>query len=150
MTVAAPAALKVIAFRLGDLLLGISIDRIREINRNVVPTPVPAAPAAVRGVANLRGEVITVLDLRTLLGLPVCDDSSHARLLVIDSEDESIGLIVDQVADVFNVESDDRAPLPANVAGVDSRFFQDVVPLRDELLVILDIDAVLAAGSGET
>lgn len=130
-------------FLLGDLMLGIDIACIREITRVGDIAPVPDAASSVRGIANLRGEVVTVLDLRTILELEPQDQTSRSRLIILHYLDEHVGLLVDQVTDVLTVGPDAEEPLPANVAGVDSRFFTTVYKLDLELLVLLNVAAVL-------
>lgn len=131
-------------FRLGELLLGIDIRCIREINRMTVFTPVPDAPPQVRGVVNLRGEVVTVINLRTILELPPQEITSHSRLMIVQSEDEAVGILVDRVSDVATVLRAEEEPLPANVGGVDSRFFCGMYRVGADLLVELDVAAALA------
>ena len=131
-------------FWLGDLLLGIDIVAIREINRVVEITPVPDAPAAVKGVVNLRGDVVTILDLRSLLGLELVELTSQSRLIVIPMDEEVVGLIVDRVTDVATVTTDDEVPLPANMGCLDGRYFTGVYKLNNDLLVVLDVTAALA------
>jgi purine-binding chemotaxis protein CheW len=128
----------------GDMLLGIDIAVADEINRHVDVTPVPHAPKFVRGVLNLRGEVVTVVDLRMILGLPPTEGSSGARTVIVRSEGEQIGLRVDRVADVVRAKSDQIAAVPPNLNGVDGRFFKGVFQLASELLVVLDIQVALA------
>lgn len=130
-------------FLLGDLMLGIDISYIREITRVGDIAPVPDAASSVRGIANLRGEVVTVLDLRTILELEPLDQTSQSRLIILRYHDEHVGLLVDQVTDVLTVGSDIEEPLPANIAGVDTRFFTTVYKLDLELLVLLNVTAVL-------
>lgn len=141
---AADTTQQLATFWLGELLLGIDIVAIREINRVVEITPVPDAPAAVKGVVNLRGDVVTILDLRTLLGLEHVELTSQSRLIVIPMEEEVVGLIVDRVTDVATVTTDDEVPLPANMGGIDSRYFTGVYKLNNDLLVVLDVAAALA------
>lgn len=132
------------AFWLGELLLGIDLHRVQEINRVGQITLVPDAPPAVRGVINLRGEVVTVMDLRTILGLPPAEVNGLSRLIIANSQEEQIGLLVDQVADVLTVSSDDESSLPANVNGVSSHCFKGVYSLGNDLLVVLDIETALS------
>jgi purine-binding chemotaxis protein CheW len=131
-------------FWLGELLLGIDIRCIREINRVVAITPVPDAPPQIMGVVNLRGEVVTVVDLRTVLELPPLEITPRTRLMIVQSDDEAIGLLVDRVADVATVQSSDEELLPANVGGIDSRYFTGVYRVGADLLVVLDVAAALA------
>jgi purine-binding chemotaxis protein CheW len=134
-------------FYLGELLLGIDIRLVREINRQLEFTPVPHAPPQVRGVINLRGEVVTVMDLRTILGLDRIDISKQARNVIVHSRAEQIGLLVDRVADTVCTTAEAIEPVPANIHGLDAAMFQGVVRLESELVVILNVEAALADGS---
>jgi purine-binding chemotaxis protein CheW len=134
-------------FYVGEMLLGIDIHLVREINRHIEFTPVPHAPPRVRGVINLRGEVVTVMDLRIILGLGITELSKHARNVIVQSTGEQIGLLVDRVADTVRVEAGSIEPPPANVPGADAAMFQGVCRLESELVVILDVEAALTDGS---
>ena len=137
-------------FHVGRLLLGIDIRQTEEINRQLDLTPVPHAPACVRGVVNLRGEVVTVLDLRNILGLEPLALSAASRNVVVRNESEQVGLLVDRVADVVTVHPEEMEPPPANVSGVSGRFFKGVYKLESALLVVLDVETVLTtAGKDE-
>lgn len=135
---------ELVTFHVNGLLMGVDIHQIEEINQQVEVTPVPHAPPYVRGVINLRGEVVTVVDLRTILGLAAADVTGQCRTVVVNSHAEQIGLLVDRIADVELASPDDIDPPPANLSGVDGRFFKGVIKLDSELLVVLDVDAVLA------
>lgn len=142
-THAAVEELEFATFYLGDLLAGIDIRQIQEIDRHLELTSIPHAPECVRGVTNLRGEVVTVLDLRTILQLDRVPLTRACRNVILDYHGEQIGLLVDRVADVVTVRSDEIEPPPANVGGIDSRFFKGVVKLNDDLLVLLDVQQSL-------
>jgi purine-binding chemotaxis protein CheW len=139
-----------ITFYLGDLLLGIDIHQVQEINRNVDMTPVPHAPQAVRGVINLRGEVVLVVDLREVLGLPPSGLTRSNRNVIVKNGGEQIGLLVDRVADVVRANTDDLDPMPENLRGIDQRFFKAVFKLELGLLVILDVNVTLASICNES
>jgi purine-binding chemotaxis protein CheW len=132
-------------FHVGDLLLGIDIHLVREINRNLSLTRVPHSAPAVQGVINLRGEVVTIIDLRTVLGLPPAPPSNERRNVIVQAEGEQIGLIVDRVADVVTTSADQIDPKPENLRSVDVGFFRGVFKLDRGLLVILDVAETLAA-----
>ena len=91
-------------FYVADMCLALDIGLIQEIIRDVKVTRVPHAPPQVRGVINLRGEVTTVIDLRQVLGLAPLDTTSNTQTLIVRSQGESIGLIVDRVGDICAVE----------------------------------------------
>jgi purine-binding chemotaxis protein CheW len=133
-----------VTFYVGDLLIGVDIHKVEEINRQVEVTPVPQAPPHVSGVINLRGEVVTVVDLRKVLDMGKTEINMHSRTVVVNCGNEEIGLLVDRVADDVRVRSDQMDPSPANVNGVDGRFFKGVYKLEKSLLIVLDVDAAVA------
>ena len=142
---------------LDDSAFGIDILLIREINRNLELTPVDQAPEFVRGLMNLRGQIVTVLDLGVRLGLgprTITDESRCVVLktneeLSLNSElqtetcDDVVGLLVDRVGDMINVDSKDVEPPPANISGVDGKFLSGVIQLDQQLLVTLKTSEIL-------
>jgi purine-binding chemotaxis protein CheW len=132
-------------FYIGDLLVGVDILQIEEINRLAQVTAVPHTPDDVRGVVNLRGEVVTVVDLRTILNVSADEACEQPSTIVVNSHGEQIGLLVDRVADVTRCTPREIDAAPANVNGVDGRFFKGIYKLETELMVILDLDVVLAS-----
>ena len=131
-------------FRIGGLLMGIDIRHVQEINRFKGITPVPHAPENVRGVINLRGEVVTVIDLRTTLQMAPAENSKKNHIVIVNINEESIGLLVDKIADVIITTAAEIEPPPANVSGVDSKYLSGVCKLKSELLVILDVEEIFA------
>lgn len=149
-TDATAGALQCASFYLGDALMATPIPQIEEINRHLSLTPVPHAPSYVRGVINLRGEVMTVIDLRAVLGLGPTEITPQTRNVIVTSRGEHIGLLVDRIAEVVTIEREQIERPPANVSGVDGRFFRGVYKLEGELLVILDIETVMAGSYATT
>ncbi|MCE5266913.1 MAG: chemotaxis protein CheW [Planctomycetaceae bacterium] len=133
-----------VTFCVGDLLLGAEICHVEEINRHVDVTPVAHSPEWVLGVVNLRGEVVTVLDLRWILGLGNNVTTATTRNVVVNAGGERIGFLVDRIADVVNASwSDIKAP-PANLNGAQGRFLQGIYELDHGLLAVLNMEEVLA------
>lgn len=131
-------------FYVGHMLLGVDIRVVQEINRQNEITQVPHAPEYVRGVINLRGDVATVIDLRAVLGLPRATASRERRNLIVHSEGEAIGLLVDRISDILTLRTDEISPAPANVDDLDGRFIAGVHTLATGIVVLLDIEKVLA------
>jgi purine-binding chemotaxis protein CheW len=144
-TNAAPAVdeLEIVAFHVGDWLVGIDIQQIQEIRRHFDLTPVPLAPAHVRGVVNVQGEILTVVDLRTVLGAGETALGRSTSNLIVRSGGESIGVLAERVADVVRTSRQDLDEVPANLRGAHRRFFRGVYRLEDEVLFLLDIDEAL-------
>jgi purine-binding chemotaxis protein CheW len=134
-----------VSFYVGTLLLGADICHVEEINRHVDATPVAHAPQWVQGVVNLRGEVVTVLDLSQVLGLGPTEIGKNTRNVVVSADGERVGLLVDRIADVVNAQGSEIKPLPANFTDAYERFFQGVVELDRELLAVLNTVEILAA-----
>ncbi len=130
-------------FYVGNLLLGVDIGQVQEINRQLDVTDVPQAPKCVRGVINLRGEVTTVIDLRTILGLEQTEVTDSSRNLIVNFKDETLGILVDRISDILAVRNDEINPPPTNVNGIQGKFFLGVHTLESEILVLLNLDAVL-------
>jgi purine-binding chemotaxis protein CheW len=131
-------------FYVEHMLLGVDIRVVQEINRQSEITKVPHAPEYVRGVINLRGDVATVVDLRTILGLPRTESNRQTRNLIVHHRGESIGLLVDRISDILTLRADEIDPPPTNVDGVGGRLMSGVCTLDSEIVVLLDIDQVLS------
>ena len=149
-----------VTFRLGGQLMGMDILLVREINQLMESTYVHRAPEFVIGLINLRGQIVTIFDLARRLNMErTADDQAHniilksnAELLPIRSRekrddlvsaDEMVGLRVDEIGDVMELDADKIGPIPANIGHSDNRYLTGVVALEHELLLILDVGAVL-------
>jgi purine-binding chemotaxis protein CheW len=119
---------------------------IQEVIRLGPLTRVRHAPAEVAGIMNLRGKIVTVVDLGLRLGLPKALYGNDSRILIVESRGEFIGLLVDQVDDVMEVEPGDWEPLPANLSSGQARFFQGVCRDKGRVISILDADRILTQG----
>lgn len=134
---------EIIIFTVGDLLCGLDISHAQEINRNLSITPVPQSPDYVRGVLNLRGQVITVVDLRVKLELEPIDILPNMRIIVVRTGTDGVGLLVDSVDDIVPVRERDLRPPPSNIGGVRGEFFSSVYKMDTDLAAIVDIERVL-------
>ena len=131
-----------VTFRLDDRLLGMDILKVREINRMVDVTPVPHAADYIRGLVNLRGQTVTVFDLGIRLGLGPREIRGTTHNIILKGG--SIGLLVDGIGDVTEAREAQMERPPANLQGIGVEFIDSVVKLKDELLVILSSDSILA------
>jgi purine-binding chemotaxis protein CheW len=127
-------------FHVGDLFLGIEVERIQEVLRDSVVTVVPRAPAAIRGLINLRGQIVTAVDLRTRFGLPSPDADGNSTLLVLDGADQLLSLVVDRVGDVVEVEDDHFEEPPDTLRSDSRRLIRGAYKLEHHLLLVLDAD----------
>ncbi|MRJ01884.1 MAG: purine-binding chemotaxis protein CheW [Epsilonproteobacteria bacterium] len=136
---------RVIAFLLNEELIGIDIKNVTKISKRLDITPVPKTPEHILGVMNLRGNIVPVVNLKKMLGLPKADQSDQEFILIIDSVIGNIGLLIDQVVGAITIEEEEIQPAPINSIGIDSRFITGVIITREEygnknLLILLDID----------
>ncbi len=143
-----PPELQLATFFLGDYCFGIDLLEIQEINRQRDLTEVPHTAEHVRGVINLRGEVVTVLDLRTMLGLAPLEFTRLTRNIILQSGGEPVGLLVDRLADVVSATTGDLQAPPANVAGVEARCILGVHQTEEQLVVVLRLEELLVPRNG--
>jgi purine-binding chemotaxis protein CheW len=148
------------SFYLGENLFGVDVRLIREINRSVDITPVDGAPEFVHGLLNLRGQIVTVIDARSRMGLTGKSDGKDGRCVVLktseellakQAEDETIettardltALYVDSIGDMVTFEDNEIEPSPANMGEVEGRFIHGVVKLEKELMIIIKVGELL-------
>lgn len=147
-------------FYLGQHLFGISILLVREINQNLDITPVSKVPDYIRGVLNLRGQVVTVMDLAKRLSFDGAKGSQDASCIVLKTNSEiegsdislglddrtladKVGLYVDRIGDVLNIGAKEIIRTPTRDSKLDKRFIKGVVRLNDQLLILLNLKEVL-------
>jgi len=153
-------------FFIGNSRFGIDILMIREINRHLEITPTERAPEYVRGLLNLRGQLVTVIDLGIRLGLGPQEIGPESRCLVLktssdlaalhdsgklsdDTANDVIGLLIDRVGDMVTVEESELEPPPANISGVDSKFLSNVAKLDEDLMIALRVGEILSLESDQ-
>ena len=153
-----------VTFSVGKQLFGIDILLVREINRQLDISVVPQAPNYVRGLINLRGQIVTVLDLSLRLGRMEHPLSNQSHNIIIKNETElsllrdqqefanlstthdSVGLLVDSIGEVVSAEAGDIEPPPANMGLPDGQFVTGVLQLENHLLAILNVARILDPG----
>jgi len=137
--------LQLVSFNIGSEEFGVDILKVQEINRMVEITKVPQAPHYVEGVINLRGKVIPVIDLRKRFNLEVKEHDKDTRIVVVDINNNIMGMIVDAVSEVLRLPADTIEPPPELVTGVNSEYIKAVAKLEDRLLIFLDLSKVIDA-----
>ena len=130
-------------FLVGDALCGMDILSIQEINKIIDMTTVPQAPSYVLGILNLRGQIITSIDLGKKLGLGETDITKDPRNIIVNSKGEHIGLMVRKISDVIQANKDKFEPPPSNMGGIQGEFFTGVYKTENKLIGILDVEKVL-------
>jgi purine-binding chemotaxis protein CheW len=129
--------------RVGKLLLGIEVGQIQEIIRDTSIMPVPLAPPTIRGLINLRGQIVTAIDLRRRVGLDDADDGTPFMTMVLGTAEEPLALVVDAVGDVVEVHVDAFEAPPDTLKGESRRMIEGAYKLERELLLVLDLSVVL-------
>lgn len=138
---------KYLTFLTGGEGYGLPVLKVREIMKVMDITAVPQVPAYVRGVINLRGKVIPVIDLRLKFGMPACDATDQTCIIVVEAAADGLrammGLLVDGVSEVLNIQAAEIEPPPAFGDGVRTDYMQGVAKVKGTVKVLLDIDRVL-------
>jgi purine-binding chemotaxis protein CheW len=131
------------AFRLSDVMIGVEVDAVFEVLDCPDVTPVPLAPAEIHGLINLRGQILTVIDVRRRLGATDVPAEPAHMIVVVRTSADPVALLVDQVLDVIQVDRDSFEPAPQSLDSQTRTFVTGVHTLVDTLLLRLDIAAVV-------
>jgi purine-binding chemotaxis protein CheW len=127
-------------FFLDRFFCGVEVLHVQEVMHCQEMTPVPLAPPAVRGLLNLRGQIVTAIDLRRRLELREADASQTPMNVVVRTDDGLVSLLVDRIGDVLEVEEDTFEPPPETLKGVARELIRGTYKLKDRLLLILDTE----------
>jgi purine-binding chemotaxis protein CheW len=141
--------MEMITFAVGDQDFGTDIRSVREVIRPREITPLPRASASLKGVINLRGDVIPIVDLREKLGLPAAADTGEMRVIVMELGEKAVGVVVDRVSHVTRVPEDSVETAPASLAGGAGRYVRGVVQAGERLVILLHVEAVLSTDEDE-
>ena len=149
-------------FYVGETFFGINILQVKEINNNMELTRVPDSPDYIKGLLNLRGQVITIFDLAIRLGRDATQITPQTRNLLMKTDadtetmrhegilretvgNDPIGFIVDRIGDVIEVEDQAIAPAPANIGDIQKEVIAGVVELENDLLILLHVGELIAS-----
>lgn len=146
----APGARQVATFALGDLAFGVDVRQVQEVIRARPITPVPCAPVVVRGLINLRGEIVAAIDMRRRLDLPDRAGGEPPMHVVVRTPDGAVSLLVDGIGDVLHLDPAQYEPAPPTLTGPVRELVSGVYKLDGRLLPVLDVTRVIADdGSAE-
>ena len=132
-----------ISFSVGDEEYGLELLRVKEVIRVREITWLPKAPSFVKGIINLRGDVIPIVDLRDKFGLESKEATSMTRVIVVEVEGRLMGMVVDSASQVVCIPADQIDPPPPVLGGFSKEFITGVGKLDDKLVILLNTDAVL-------
>jgi len=130
-------------FYLGSTLMGIDSIRVQEIIRVVDITRVHHASDHILGIINLRGKIVTIMDLSKKLDLLISPVTEDSRIVIVDWRDEYIGLLVDRIMEVRPVDRRDLVPPPTNIQDIQGKYLEGVYHGPDHLITVVDVDKVL-------
>ena len=136
---------KMVGFKLKEEYFAFDIMSVIEIIRPKEITEVPTAPGFIEGVINLRGKIIPIIDLRKRFSLEAAGGGKKSRIIIIDLGDRQyVGVIVDEVTKVINVNDGDVMPPPATVAGSGGKYIEAVARIGEMIIVMLDIGRIFS------
>lgn len=138
-------------FYLDGLFFGIEVEKVQEVIRHQTMTRVPLAPALIGGLINLRGQIVTAIDLRLRLGLPERQPDELPMNVVARSEDGAVSLLVDEIGDVVEVSEEAFEPPPDTLQGEARQLVRGVYKLKQRLLHVVHLEKMMQlkmAGNG--
>ncbi|MEO8298344.1 MAG: chemotaxis protein CheW [Burkholderiales bacterium] len=134
-----------LTFRLGAEEYGIDILKVQEIRSYEPPTRIANAPDFLKGVVNLRGVIVPIIDLRLKLGCERAELNGFTVVIVLNMKGRVIGAVVDSVSDVTQLPADVIQPAPDMSAVVDMRFIQGIAKVNEHMLILMDIESLLSS-----
>jgi len=130
-------------FHVGQLYLGVEVLQVQEVLKAQQMTPVPLSDHTVRGLMNLRGQIVTAFDLRRRLGLGDRTDGIPAMNVVVRTPDGPVSLLVDEIGDVLELDSSNFEPVPETLQGMPRELIRGAYKLDRQLLMVLDTEMAL-------
>lgn len=131
-----------LTFYLEEEIYGVNIFDVKEIIAMMKTTPVPKTPKFIKGVMNLRGNIIPVVDMRVKFDMPETEPQMYTAIVIITIEGKNIGFIVDKVEEVVNVDDDSMSPPPEFGSSVDTKFIKNMAKQKNKVVMILDLVAL--------
>ena len=132
-----------ISFTVGEEEYGLELLRVKEVTRVREITWLPKAPSFVRGIINLRGDVIPIIDLRDKFGLESREQTAQTRIIVVEMEGPLVGMIVDSASEVVRIPADEIEGPPPVLDGFSQEFITGVGKQEDKLIILLNTDSIL-------
>ncbi|UCF97561.1 MAG: purine-binding chemotaxis protein CheW [Spirochaetaceae bacterium] len=136
---------QMINFVVGGDEYAVDIQKVREVINLCEITQLPKAPSFIKGIINLRGEVIPVTDLREKFGLPHAEYTALTNIIIVEIARKAVGVVVDSVSHVIRVGDNAIAPPPPLIGGLAGKYVNGVAKLQDRMIVVLDMEKILSA-----
>jgi purine-binding chemotaxis protein CheW len=135
-------------FFLNNLFLGVEVLRVQEVIRYQEMTRVPLAPSMIQGLINLRGQIVTAIDLRRRFEFPALAEGQLPMNVVVRTDDGAVSLLVDEIGDVVEIEDDSYERPPETLKGVARELVTGVYKLKERLLLVLDTERTVSLPAG--
>jgi purine-binding chemotaxis protein CheW len=139
------AAGEYLTFRLGAEEYGIDILKVQEIRSYESPTRIANAPHFMKGVVNLRGVIVPIVDLRLKLGCETAEYNGFTVVIVLNVRGRVVGAVVDSVSDVLELSNETIKPAPELNSSVDTNFITGIGSVADRMLILMDIEALMSS-----
>jgi purine-binding chemotaxis protein CheW len=133
--------IKIVAFKLGEEEFGLNIDHVNSIERISQITRVPNAPAYIKGVVNLRGQITPIIDLQNILSENQVETTERTRILIANYNDMNLGFMVDQTSDVMDVRPDEIVPPSSN--GLNFDYLDGIAQIESRIIMLLNLDELM-------
>jgi purine-binding chemotaxis protein CheW len=137
---------QLVVFELANEFYGINIAVVESIIKMQAITQLPQTPIYVRGVTNLRGSVLPVIDLRARFALEAKEDTRQTRIIIVTMDNIKVGVVVDGVSEVLRISDETIEPLPPMINSVNSVFLKGIARLESRLIILLELGKVLELG----
>lgn len=131
-------------FTIGDTVCGLEITQIQEINKHLQITKVPQTKDYVEGIINLRGRIVTLINVGKKLGIRHSNEAQQSKIIITKIDDEYIGLMVDAIGDVISASTSEIEPIPSNMDGLKKEYFTSVIKLDEQLIGVIDVANITA------
>lgn len=140
---------KICTFHVAEYFFGLDVSRIQEVIRYQEMTHIPLAHETISGLINMRGQIVTAINMRQRLGFSAMPENEKPLNIIVRTDDGAVSLLVDNIGDVIDIPRDTFEALPENLKGDIQQVLKEVCKLDNKLLLILDIEQVLNIGQEE-
>lgn len=139
------ARLEFLTFTLGDEHYGLDIMQVKEIRGYETVTKIANAPAFIKGVLNLRGDIVPIVDLRLKFAVGEATYNEFTIVIMLHIGERIVGIVVDAVSDVINIGSDEVKPPPSFGVSFDSQYLHGLAPVNEQMIILLNIEALISS-----
>lgn len=136
--------IQLIIFRVGEEEFGVPIDTVREIIKTGIITPIPKSEQYIKGIINVRGEIVTTIDLKSRFALKHPDDGESKHIIVTRQDGSLFGLMVDEVIEVLRVMKKDIKPPPELLTKIDQQYIHGVISHENRLIILIDLSLIFS------